>query len=215
MLQLNGDQATITENVSGLAATFMGKPYPHVQHIHINGKGMCPTPDADTDGNGIVDTVEGQPAYGAVGTTLSMTGDTSAKAGTDVTIAPSGASFKYSRTITLDPASLASVKAGTAVIVVHGLDPAPLSKAAQDAKSKLAPTLPLAATSPAACGALVTSQMGTTPNGLLTPVAAARQASKTAACSRSVADYSSRPLASVTPDVDFTRRTDLTDVHAS
>lgn len=164
-LQLDGDQATITESVSGLAATFMGKPYPHVQHIHINGKGMCPTASADTDGNGIVDTVEGQPAYGAVGTTLSMTGDTSAKAATDVTIAPSGASYQYSRTITLDAASLASVKAGTAVIVVHGLDPAPLSKAAQDAKSKLAPTLPLAATSPTLCGPLQASQMTTTPTG--------------------------------------------------
>ena len=165
MLQLNGNQATITEKVSGLAETFMGKPYPHVQHIHIGGQGQCPTASADTDGNGIVDTVEGQPAYGAVGTTLSTSGDTSAKAATDVTTAPSGSGYDYSRTITLDAASLASVKAGTAVIVVHGLDPTNLSKAAQDAKSKLAPSLPLAATSPALCGPLAASQMGTTPTG--------------------------------------------------
>ena len=165
MLQLNGDQATITMKTSGLAETFMDKPYPHVQHIHIGGQGQCPTADADADGNGIVDTVEGQPAYGKIGTTLSMSGDTSPAAGTDVTLAPSGSGYDYSRTITLDPASLESVKAGIGVIVVHGLDPAPLSPEAQNAKSKLVPSLPLAATSPALCGSLAGSQMGTTPGG--------------------------------------------------
>ncbi len=165
MLQLNGDKATITEKVSGLAETFMGKPYPHVQHIHISGKGECPTPAADTNGDGVINTAEGQPAYGAIGTTLSVSGDTSPAAGTDVAIAPSGSGYDYSRTITLDAASLASVKAGTAVIVVHGLDPTKLSKAAQDAPSELVPSLPLAATSPALCGPLAASQMGTTPSG--------------------------------------------------
>ena len=42
-LSLNGSQATITEHVTGLAATFGGKPYPHVQHIHIGAMGTCPT----------------------------------------------------------------------------------------------------------------------------------------------------------------------------
>ncbi|MGH3436809.1 MAG: hypothetical protein ACRDRN_10125, partial [Sciscionella sp.] len=54
MLKLSGDQATITENVSGLAATFMGGPFPHVQHIHINGQGQCPSMSADKNGDGIV-----------------------------------------------------------------------------------------------------------------------------------------------------------------
>lgn len=165
MLQLNGDQATITEKVSGLPETFMGKPYPHVQHIHIGGKGQCPTASADTNGDQVINTAEGQPAYGAIGTTLSVSGDTSPAAGTDLTIAPSGSGYDYSRTITLDAASVASVKAGTAVIVVHGLDPTTLSKAAQAAKSELVPSLPLAATSPALCGPLAVSQVGTTPNG--------------------------------------------------
>jgi LPXTG-motif cell wall-anchored protein len=60
---------------------------------------------------------------------------------------------------------LASVQGGTAVIVVHGLDPATLSKTAQGEKSDLVPSLPLAATSPALCGAVTTSQMSTTPTG--------------------------------------------------
>ncbi|KNH12636.1 hypothetical protein ACU18_18750, partial [Arthrobacter sp. ZBG10] len=48
----------------------------------------------------------------------------------------------------------AALEAGTAVVVVHGLDPATLSAAGQAAKSDLVPTLPLAATSPALCGTL-------------------------------------------------------------
>lgn len=165
MLQLNGSSATITEDVHGLAATFNGAAYPHVQHIHINGQGQCPTTSADTSGDGVISTTEGGPAYGAIGTTLSVSGDTSPAAGTDVKIAPSGASYHYSRTITLDSATVASIKAGKAVIVVHGLDPATLSTKAQGEKSDLVPALPLAATSPALCGPLEVSQMTQMPAG--------------------------------------------------
>lgn len=164
-VQLNGNQATITEHVTGLAATFGGKPYPHVQHIHIDGMGQCPTASADMNADGVVSTTEGAPAYGPIGTTLSTSGDTSPAAGTTLTVAPSGASFDYSRTITLDAKSLASVTAGTAVIVVHGLDPATLSSKAQGEKSDLVPALPLAATSPALCGSLTASQVSSTPVG--------------------------------------------------
>jgi hypothetical protein len=165
MIELNGDQATITEKVSGLAGMFNGAPYPHVQHIHIGAKGECPTMDADTDGDGVISTTEGGPSYGAIGTTLSTSGDTSPAAGTTLTVAPSGDSFTYDRTITLDAASLASLEAGTAVVVVHGLDPATLPAAAQDKPSDLVPSLPLAATSPALCGTLTTSQMSGMPSG--------------------------------------------------
>jgi hypothetical protein len=164
MIQLNGSQATVTEHVSGLAATFSGKPYPHVQHIHIGAQGTCPDTSADKDGDGVISTTEGAPSYGAIGTTLSLSGDTSPKAGTTLTVAPSGAGFDYNRTFALDAATLASLKAGTGVVVVHGLDPATLSAKAQAAKSDLVPSLPLAATSPALCGTLTASQM-TVPNG--------------------------------------------------
>lgn len=164
-LQLNGDSATITEKVSGLAATFMNAPYPHVQHIHGGTLGQCPTPAADTSGDGVVNTKEGIPAYGAIQTTLSTSGDTSPAAGTDLKIAPSGASFTLNRTIKLDAATMASIKDGKAVVVVHGLDPSKLSKQAQGEKSELVPSLPLAATSPALCGVLQASQMSTIPSG--------------------------------------------------
>ncbi|MGH6656941.1 MAG: hypothetical protein ACRDVE_17265 [Actinocrinis sp.] len=165
MLRLTGSQAVVSEDVKGLAATFMNAPYPHVQHIHIGAKGTCPSASADKNGDGVVSTTEGASAYGGIGTTLSVSGDTSPAAGTDVKIAPSGADFHYSRTITLDAATVSSIKAGTAVIVVHGLDPATLSKQAQGEKSDLVPSLPLAATSPALCGPLQVSQMGMVPGG--------------------------------------------------
>ena len=165
MLHLNGDQATVTEHVTGLASMFSGAPYPHVQHIHIGAKGQCPTTAADTDKDGVISTTEGGPDYGAIGATLSTSGDTSPAAGTTLTVAPSGASFEYSRTFTVDAASMASIKAGTAVVVVHGLDPATLPSAAQSKPSDLVPSLPLAATSPALCGTLKVSQMSSMPSG--------------------------------------------------
>ena len=90
MLQLTGNQAVITENVHGLATTFMGAAYPHVQHIHIGAAGTCPDTSADKNGDGVVSTTEGAASYGGIGTTLSVSGDTSPAAGTDVKIAPSG-----------------------------------------------------------------------------------------------------------------------------
>ena len=165
MIHLNGARATITENVSGLAATFGGNPYPHVQHIHIGAKGTCPTTAADANDDGVISTTEGAPSYGGIGATLSTSGDTSPAAGTTLTVAPSGSSIDYSRTITLDNKTLAALKGGTAVVVVHGLDPETLSEKAQAAKSDLVPSLPLAATSPALCGTLVASQMSSMPGG--------------------------------------------------
>jgi len=164
-ISLNGDRATVTEHYTGLATTFSGNPYPHVQHIHIDGMGTCPGMSADKNGDGIVDTVEGQPSYGKIGTTLATTGDTSAKAATTLTVAPSGGSADYKRTFTMNAATIAALKAGTAVVVVHGLDPSTLSKKAQGEKSNLVPSLPLAATSPALCGVLAASQMSTIPGG--------------------------------------------------
>jgi hypothetical protein len=165
MITLNGSQATITEKASGLAATFSGNPYPHVQHIHIGAKGECPTMAADTDGDGVISTTEGAPSYGPIGATLSTSGPTSPASGTVLNIAPSGPTIDYSRTITLDDKTVAAIKANTGVIVVHGLDPAKLSAKAQAAKSDLVPSLPLAATSPALCGSLTAAQTTAVPSG--------------------------------------------------
>src|SRR3954454_18495406 len=159
-LSLSGRTATVTERVRGLASTFDGQPYPHVQHIHVDARHECPTPSADTSGDGVVSTTEGHPFYGDIGTTLTTSGDTSPAAATTLTPAPSGRSFVYRRTVTLDDRTAASIRNGTAVIVVHGLDPSTLPPAAQDEPSALVPSLPLAATSPALCGPLNRSHGG-------------------------------------------------------
>lgn len=159
-LTLNGNSATIDENWTGLAPSFGGAAYPHVQHIHGGAKGQCPTTAADTNGDGVISTTEGAPAYGGIDTTLSVSGSTSPAAGTNLKIAPSGPSLTYHRVITLSAGAVRDIQNGTAVIVVHGLDPATLSKKAQGEKSDLVPSLPLAATSPALCGALTAMPAG-------------------------------------------------------
>lgn len=164
-LQFNGDQATVTVSYSGLAEKFQDGPFPHAQHIHIAGQGQCPDQSFDKNGDGVVDTPEGQPAYGEIGTSLTTEGDTSADSGLAVERFPGGPSANYERTFKLNQASAESVRNGTGVIVVHGLDPATLSEEAANAKSSLDDSLPLAATAPALCGALSGSQMGATPDG--------------------------------------------------
>ncbi|OMH32360.1 hypothetical protein [Tersicoccus sp. Bi-70] len=164
-ITVNGNQATVTENVTGLPASFNGQAYPHVQHIHIGAMGMCPDASADKNGDGVVSVTEGAPHYGKIAQTLTTSGDFSPASATDLKLAPSGGTINYKRTITLSDETLAALKANTASIVVHGLDPATLSPAAQKAKSDIVPSLPLAATSPALCGELRASQMGAMPNG--------------------------------------------------
>ncbi len=167
-LTLNGSTATIHEQVTGLAATFMGKPYPHVQHIHGGAMGQCPTAADDPDHDGVIDTTDGAPEYGSILTTLSVApGGTTPADGTNIAVAPSGSSYTYDRTITLDQATLSSIQAGNAVIVVHGLDPATAPKAAVTQKSELPGTssLPMAATAPAICGVLEAMPAGAAQTG--------------------------------------------------
>lgn len=187
-VQVNGNQATITEQVMGLAGKlptdkgtlkslhiptkFAGAPFPHVQHIHGLGKGQCPTMSADTNGDGVVSTVEGGPAYGKIQATLSTKGDTSPAAGTDVTIAPSGSSYHYSRTITLNSGAMKALQEGNAVVVVHGLNPATAAKAALSTPNPLGAVLPgeskpvaLIATAPALCGSLTAMPTGAPQTG--------------------------------------------------
>jgi hypothetical protein len=165
MVDVHGTEATVTVDVSGAAETFMDGPFPHAQHIHIAAQGTCPGPEADTDGDGVVSTTEGHPFYGHIGTTLATSGDTSPDAGLTLEVGGQGGAYTYDRTFELNADTAAALEAGTAVDVVHGLDPATLSAEAQEKMSDLVPELPLAATSPAACGTLAASQMGAMPDG--------------------------------------------------
>ncbi|MFD4422066.1 hypothetical protein ACFWN7_11260 [Agromyces sp. NPDC058484] len=165
-IDVEGTVATVTLNASNLAAEFDGNPYPHVQHIHIGAQGVCPDMSVDANGDGIISTTEGAPSYGGIGTTLSVgDADKSPAAGTDLTVAPWGATIEYKETFELNQETQDSLANGTAVIVVHGLDPATQPEGAT-APSDLVPELPLAATSPALCGALKMQPAGGVDTGV-------------------------------------------------
>lgn len=148
-----------------------GAPFPHAQHIHAGGEGQCPTPAADTDGDGIINTPEGAPAYGPVVTSLTTgEGDTGPGGTLDIDNFPAGDSASYNRTIdlsgdvdtdagSLNPAEL--VRDGNGVIVIHGLDPAIMPGETALADSAISDDLPLAATAPVLCGVLSDAGDGT------------------------------------------------------
>lgn len=162
MIALNGDMATVWVKASGEV-----KGQPHAAHIHIDGMGICPDTSADTNHDGIISTVEGQPAYGKIGASLTTTGDTSpasALALDRFSTAPNG-SMSYSRVLTLTPDVVSNIKTGKAVVVIHGIDANHDGKYDGSAKSQLDPSLPLEATAPAACGVMRAAQMSTVPSG--------------------------------------------------
>ena len=163
-----GAEATVTLTASGLAETFDDAPFPHVQHIHIGAQGVCPDTSADENDDGIISTTEGAPSYGDIGTTLSVGGgDKSPDVGLDLSVAPSGPTIDYKETFELNEETQDALEAGTAVIVVHGLDPATQPESALE-PSDLVEELPLAATSPALCGTLELMPAGGADTGVVT-----------------------------------------------
>lgn len=165
IIQLHGNEATVTLNVAGAAPTLMGVPYVHGQHIHIGGQGTCAGPAADADGDGVVTSLEGQPIEGFISTSLTVSGDTSAASAAAMDRFPAGGSYQYTRTLTLDAATVSALQAGNAVMEVHGVDPALVPAAAQTKVNPMVPSLPLATDLPAACGPLVAAQVSGVPNG--------------------------------------------------
>ncbi|MEZ5229143.1 MAG: hypothetical protein R2710_21490 [Acidimicrobiales bacterium] len=65
-ITLSGTTAEVTINMSGLADDV------HAQHIHgeVGAENVCPEPALDEDGDGLISTVEGVPAYGLVKVSL-------------------------------------------------------------------------------------------------------------------------------------------------
>jgi len=162
MVTLDGNTATVAIEATGLLAGA-----PHAQHFHVGAQGSCPTDAANTDGDAFLSTTEGAPFYGAIGTSLTLDGDTSPDSGLAVDRFPTaeGGSFTYNRTIEVTDDVHKAFEDGTAVIVLHGFDENGSGTYDGDVKSDLDPSLPQEATAPVACGALATAQMGTTPSG--------------------------------------------------
>lgn len=162
MATIEGTTVTIEIESSGLLA---GQP--HAQHFHIDGRNVCPGPDAadDNEDDGRLSTTEGQPFYGAIKTSLTTTGDTSPDSGLAVDRMPAASEdgiVTYQRTFTVPDDVAASVRAGDAVIVQHGVDYNGNGEYDMDGggKSDLDPSLPAEATDPAACGPLNAAPAG-------------------------------------------------------
>jgi hypothetical protein len=164
MVTLDGNTATVMIEATGLLAGA-----PHAQHFHIAAQGACPSDGLadDADKDGFVSVSEAAKYYGAIGSSLTLTGDTSPDSGLAVDRFPTaeGGSVSYNRTFEVTDDVHAAFEAGTAVIVLHGVDKDGSGAYDGDVKSDLDPSLPMEATAPAACGALDTAQMGTAPTG--------------------------------------------------
>ena len=152
-VELSGHTATVTMNVTGAVAS-----QPHAEHIHgtLTVENSCPTMAADVDGNGIVDTAEGVPAYGMVKQSLTTSGDTSADSALAIDRFPTAdADGNYTFQRTFDVPEDIATYLGNLHVVVHGIDVNGNGVYDADAgQSSLDPSLPLEATAPAACGAL-------------------------------------------------------------
>ena len=152
MVTLSGDQATVMIEASGLVPGA-----PHAQHFHIGAQGTCPTASYDANGDGIVSTPEAASYYGAIGASLTTTGDTGPDSGLAVDRFPTaeGGSLSYERTFSISEDVQEAFAAGTAVLVVHGIDVN--GNGAYDFEagpSSLTPDAPLEATIPALCGGI-------------------------------------------------------------
>lgn len=149
---------------------------PHAQHIHYgdDARNECPSLFADdTNDDGVLNTVEGVPAYGPIVVSLTTTGDTtpaSALAVNRFPVADDG-SYDYSRDDIKftrvtgtgytggggTPKQIAdSIREGEGVVVIHGIDYNGNGMYDFEGRgaSELDPTLPAEATDPATCGVL-------------------------------------------------------------
>ncbi|MEU4986034.1 hypothetical protein [Streptomyces sp. NPDC021969] len=163
MVHLKGNTVKVELHAKGLLADA-----PHAQHFHIGAKGVCPPDSAATKHNGklALSTVDGQPFYGMIGASLTTTGDTSANSALAVDRFPVGSDIRYERTFDVNDATAKSLREGTAVVVVHGIDYNGNGKYDNVlGPSQLDPTLPLEATAPALCGPLMKSPKGSVDGG--------------------------------------------------
>jgi hypothetical protein len=154
-LALEGDQLNTDIASEGLAPNL-----PHAQHIHGLEQAIseCPSLAADQNGDGLVNTTEGQPSYGPILTSLTTEGDTSPDSALAVDrfpVANEDGTLTYDRTFGV-PTNVAE-RLGEFAIVQHGVDLNGNGVYDEGAAgpSDLDPSLPQEATIPATCGRIL------------------------------------------------------------
>jgi serine/threonine protein kinase len=150
-VQLVGDVATVSVDTQGL---FAGA---HLLHIHAGARGICPPASAAHLHNGhlSISTGDGLPFYGAVVESLTTHGDTSGRSLLAFPRYPSVSDIRYTRRIKVPRGVAGAIRAGSAVVIVHGIDYN--RNGVYDNgldRSDLDPAFPGEETAPALCGTL-------------------------------------------------------------
>ena len=147
---VRGTTYLVTVSASGLSPNL-----PHLAHIHgvVQAENECPDGSA-AGADGLIDTLDGLPAYGPIQVTFSTSGDTSSNAGLNLGTAPvadaSGNLF-YQREIKIKGNVAANLD--NLHVVIHGEDLN--DNGMYDGReSTLAPGVPLEAELPVACGTI-------------------------------------------------------------
>jgi hypothetical protein len=155
-LKVSNNRINVVIRANGLLANM-----PHAMHIHWGptAKHECPTVKQDTNRDKRLNVAEGLPSYGGIRVSLTTKGDTSPKSALAVdrfSTAPRGKLVYKRYSIKVDTQTARAIRAGQAVLVVHGLDYNQNGK--YDFKgagaSELNKAVPAEATDPAACGVL-------------------------------------------------------------
>ena len=148
-------------------ATGLTPDGPHAQQIHYgdDARNECPTMADDTNKDGFLNTVEGQPAYGPIVVSLTTRGDTtpaSALAVNRLPVAVDGELDYRRRNIEFTDVSgtgytggtgtakqiADSIREGEGAVVIHGIDYNKDGMYNGDRPSELDPSLPAEATDP-------------------------------------------------------------------
>ncbi len=160
-VRLNGNVVSVTVDTNGLL-----NGSPHAMHIHAGAKGVCPPASAAHLHNGhlSISTTDGIKYYGPPQAALTSKGDTSPKSIIDFSRYPTTGNIRYTRQFTVPSGVASAIRAGDAVIVVHGIDynGNQIYDNVLD-RSELNNSLPGEATAPALCGSLVASQSADVP----------------------------------------------------
>ena len=155
-VRLDGNVATVTLDTNGLL-----NGSAHAMHIHAGGQGICPPASAARLHNGhlAISTTDGIKFYGPPEVALTNHGDTSPKSIVDFPRYPAVGDIRYQRTLTVPRGVADAIRAGNAVIVVHGIDynHNGIYDNVLD-RSELDNALPGEATAPALCGPLLSTQ---------------------------------------------------------